>query len=273
MNADRAVSDVVGYILVFSLITASTAVVYGVGFTGLQESRDAERLENAERAFDVLADNVGEVVRGQAPSRATEVKLAEADLGFAPATTVEVRAGGETVTRELRPLRYQSGDTAIVYEAGAVFRVDRRNAVMNVAPGFVFGQVPPGPDRTVLALPQTTTESDRALGGSTTVLVRTARDDEVSVDPRQSAVLLQEPGTTAVRLRLEGSSARAVAWERYFEQRIQAAGLALPAGAPSGFTADDQCRVDGPDDSRVTCHFETDSLYVSAVVLDTRLEQ
>lgn len=272
-QSGRGVSDVVGYVLVFSLIAASTGVVYTVGFGGLQESRQAERVENAERAFDVFADNTAAVVQGRAPSRATEVRLADAELSFGSPTTFEVRAGGETVTRELRPIRYDSGDSAVVYEAGAVLRVDRGGAVVNSGPDFVFGQVPAGPDRTVLALPETTAEEERALGGSTTSLVRVSRDETQDDDPAQSELLLTEPSTTAVRLRLTSTPRRAEAWERHLETQVQRAGLALPAGAPAGFTASDQCRVDGPDDARVTCHFETDALRFSTVVLDVRLEE
>ena len=57
---DRAVSDVLGYVLIFSLITSSVGVVYVAGYGSLDSLRNAERFNNAERAFDVLDSNLEE---------------------------------------------------------------------------------------------------------------------------------------------------------------------------------------------------------------------
>jgi len=54
----RAVSDVVGYVLVFSLVSLTVGVVSVAGVGALQDARDVEQANNAERAFDVLGDNV-----------------------------------------------------------------------------------------------------------------------------------------------------------------------------------------------------------------------
>ena len=58
---DRAVSDVVSYILVFALIISTVGIVSVSGISGLQDSRDGERVENAQRGFDLLADDVEDI--------------------------------------------------------------------------------------------------------------------------------------------------------------------------------------------------------------------
>ena len=91
---ERGVSDVVGFVLVFALVTATVGVVYTTGIQGLTGSRDVERVNNAERAFDVFANNVDDVIRRGAPSRATEVKLADADLHYGAPVTVNLTLTG-----------------------------------------------------------------------------------------------------------------------------------------------------------------------------------
>ncbi len=93
-RTDRAVSETISFVLVFSLIVASVGAVYAIGVSELEATRDAERIENAQRAFDVLADNVDDVLEG-APSRGTEVKLAEATLRSADDASMNVTVDPE----------------------------------------------------------------------------------------------------------------------------------------------------------------------------------
>ncbi|MFC7136780.1 hypothetical protein ACFQRB_10335 [Halobaculum litoreum] len=71
----RAQSDAIGFVLVFSLIVLTVGTVYAAGYPALQDLRSDEQLENMERAFEVLDDNVDDMAREGAPSRATEIKL------------------------------------------------------------------------------------------------------------------------------------------------------------------------------------------------------
>lgn len=78
---NRAVSEVVGFVLTFSLVTMAIAIVFTAGFGGLQDTQQAEQVNNVERAFDVLDTNVQEVQRQEAPSRATEMRLSGGAAG------------------------------------------------------------------------------------------------------------------------------------------------------------------------------------------------
>lgn len=75
---DRGVSDTLGFVFVFAIILSTVAVVTTIGMAGLQDTRDVERVNNAERAFDILGDNMEDIADRGAPSRATEVKVEEA---------------------------------------------------------------------------------------------------------------------------------------------------------------------------------------------------
>ena len=175
-RADRAVSDTLGFVFVFTLVLSVVGVTFAVGYGGLQDTRDFERLNNAERAFDVMADNFDDMVRRGAPSRATEVKVADAQLRMAEPTTVNVSVTNESgITEsygfEPEPIVYDTGEGRIVYVAGAVFREDAGGAV-------VVRHSELNLNESRVMIPVVTTRGageTTAIGGTTTVLVRAAR--------------------------------------------------------------------------------------------------
>ena len=172
-------SETLGFVLVFAIIVLSVGTVYAIGMTGLQDTRDAERVNNAERAFDVFADNVGDVVTGDAPSRATEVKLADARVYAGDPVTVNVSGttahGKFGLEYELVPVVYDAGgDTRLVYVGGAVFRTEREGGVVLTGPPVILDS-----SGVVFPIVQTRTRS-QSIGGSTTILLRArAADREV----------------------------------------------------------------------------------------------
>lgn len=225
MMDDRAVSEVVGFVLVFSLVTMTIAIVFAVGFGGLQDAQRTEQVNNVERAFDVLDTNVAEVGHQGAPSRATEMRLSGGRLGFGDPTmvTVDVDDGTEATTIETRPLVYADGDTEIAYELGAIVRTDGGGSVLLTDPGHVLND-----DRSSIPLLVTTKPSDQtAISGHRTVLVRGSH---------QHTDLLVPATTDAVTITVE--SPRADVWERYFE-RQEAGSVTRTSDTTVEFVLDD----------------------------------
>ncbi|MFC7177433.1 DUF7289 family protein [Halosegnis marinus] len=255
---DRAVSEVIGFVLVFSLVLSSVSVVYVVGFGGLQDARDAEQLTNAERAFDVLADNMDDIHRDNAPNRATEFKLYDAriDVGD-PVTfnvTVDNGTGTQSFSVDARPVVYAptTGETTLRYLNGAVFRTGGSGSVLLNEPRFLFRES--GGLRTA-AFPLIETRPDgvNAIGGSTTVLIR--------ADLARAELLGSLPdaaGRYDVTFRVETAAARAPTWERFLEAELNDA-----------YGDADRCTVSG---GTVECAFETDRLYVSATRIDVAID-
>lgn len=203
-DADRGVSETVGFVLVFALITSTIAVTFTVGFGGLEDARLAERDNNVERAFDVLHDNLNDVSRDGVPSRATELRLGGGELRLEQGSTFRLNGSGmANPVTETGSLVYRGADdTRIVYENGAVFRMEGDDGVMVEEPDLLVG------DTVVYSLyglggpPQT-------AGGDRTVLVVGERGTrEAAVDDRAA--------TANVTLAI--NSTRAVAWERYYEE-------------------------------------------------------
>ncbi len=237
---DRAVSDVLGFVLIFALVTATVGVVYTTGLAGLQDARTNERIENAERAFDVLASSVDDEIRRNAPSRATEIRLADARLAYGDPVAFNVTFvdSGDFYTASTRPVVYSADGGRVVYEAGAVVRDQDDGERMVREPPMTFG------DAVVVPLVVTRASGPSAVGGSRTVLVRTEAAKRRVFASRTAA-----PGTD-VEVRVNVTSPRAPAWQRYFEAE---------AGASCSLAGD-----------TAVCEFEADRVIVPLYKLDVR---
>jgi len=204
---DRAVSDVVGYVLIFSLIVTTVGVVTATGYGTLEDRQTAERINNVERAFDVLADNVEDVYREGAPSRATEMRLAGGELRHGEPVTVRIEDRSDpsvNVTTVSRPLVYADGDTEIVYAAGAVLRSDGGASIMLRDPPFYSGS------EAVFPLVGTyRTGGQRSVDGDGTVRITSTGTVINTTVP--------EPFAAASAYNVTVESPRSDAWAQYFE--------------------------------------------------------
>jgi len=244
---DRAQSQVLGFLLVFGLVLATMSVITAVGITGLQDIRDDERAANAERAFEILADNVDDIVQGGATSQATEVSLDESRLYYGE--PVDITVSGEatadptrnfTFSYATRPIVLEmSGDKRVVYSGGATFREDHSGTVMREKPPFLLSG-----ERSVVQIVQTRQVGrSSAVGGSTTVRVRTrrARTDLLRVD------------ASRYNLTIDVNSSRASAWSRHLEE-----------------DAGTNCTT--PTNDSVSCSIESDRVSVAVVRIDVLFE-
>jgi len=177
--ADRGVSEVISFALVFSLIAATVALVYVSGIGGLENTRSSEQVNNAERAFDVLADNIGDIHRQAAPSRATEIKVSDAQMEFGDPVRVNVtirnKMGGNVSVIEYQPIVYSAdGGTDLLYSNGALFREDPSGAVMDKNPPFLLTYDADNDEKTlILPVIETRNAGVESTGSQRTVLVRT----------------------------------------------------------------------------------------------------
>lgn len=211
---DRGVSEVLGFVIVFGLIVASVGSVYAFGVGELRDVRDYERVNNAERAFEVFADNVADISRRGAPSRGTELKLADSTLGYGEATvnvTVDTTpdsegdANNSTGDVSLSPVVMTLRDAGEVrYASGAVLRTDGGGPPRMVhEPDFVFEE-----DGVVVQLVRSVPRGTTQVGGQRIARIRT-------VETGRSALLTRSE--TNATLRIDVNSSYAAAWGDYLE--------------------------------------------------------
>ena len=140
-SSNRAVSDVVAFVLVFSIIIASVGVVTVFGFGALDDLQEGEQNANAERAMAAMAVGMEDVLKHRSPRRQLSMNpqgksLIVADASRSSVTISVDIAGGGTVTESATgALVYApEANTELGYEAGAVFRRQRDQVTMVRAP-------------------------------------------------------------------------------------------------------------------------------------------
>ena len=143
-NDDRAVSEVVAFVLVFAIILGSVGILYSTGFQAMDDYQENEQLVNAERAMDALADNFNDVIRYSGVNqRYGELSLRDgtittSDSGTKLNITIDGVGGGEPIgtngdgtfanysdeaTVDLGEFTYTSDGEIIAYEGGGLVRV------------------------------------------------------------------------------------------------------------------------------------------------------
>ncbi|MFB6252620.1 MAG: hypothetical protein ABEI27_13230 [Halobellus sp.] len=252
-DGDRGVSETVSFVLVFSLVVASVGTVYAVGVSELEATRDAEQVDNAQRAFDVLADNVRDLFEG-APSRGTEVKIAGATIRAASDAemnvTVDPGGGGTPQSWDYRlsPIVYdvESGGE-IRLSNGAVLRDSARGGatVVRDAPIVVDD------NRLLLRLVKQEHVGSGAVGGSGTVRVRMATTG--------SRVFYDEANPDNHSVRVNVTSPYTDAWARHYESLgFTCTEVTPPTAGTPGTTS---CTISGVERvtivwTRITTSFE-----------------
>jgi hypothetical protein len=211
-NTQRGVSEVLGYALVFALVITTVAVVTVSGFGQLEETRNTEQLNNAERAFDLFSTNMDDITKRGAPSRSTEIRLADAQLDVANPITVSFRAdyaannSNYNVSYELWPIIYrsESSDSTIVYSGGAVFRSNGESGIAVQNPSIVAEN-----DRIVVPLVQTRSRNAQSIGGSTT-RIRATRSGSPEL-------VISDTGNTYEKVYMNVTSPRSTLWKQMLE--------------------------------------------------------
>lgn len=250
-NNQRAVSEVLGYALVFALVISTVAIVTVSGFGQLEETRNTEQLNNAERAFDLFSTNMDDITKRGAPSRSTEIRLADAKLDVANPITVSFRgvdndkpSNNFSESYEVWPVIYtsESSDSMIVYSGGAVFRSDGRNGIAVKDPSIVAEN-----GRIVIPLVQTRSDNVQSIGGSTT-RIRATRSGSPEL-------VASDDDSTYDKVYMNVTSQRATLWKQMLDDY-------------EGFN----CNMTGTSD-RISCVTETspDRLHISLVKVDIEL--
>jgi FlaG/FlaF family flagellin (archaellin) len=136
-SSNRAVSDVVAFVLTFSIIIASVGLVATLGFGALDGLQESEQDANAERAISAMAVGIEDILEQRSPRRQLSLNpqgrtLTVTDKSSSRVNvTVEFDGNQENTGFADGALVYSpGGGTEIAYEAGAVFRRDGDGATM-----------------------------------------------------------------------------------------------------------------------------------------------
>lgn len=209
----RGVSEILGYILIFSMVISSVGILYISGVGSITEYRDIEQSNNADRAFVALATSIEDVHRGSAPQRAGEIRLGEGTLAVDDSTALAAKVADDngvlwSKTIGENSLTYQYDKTTIRYETGAVIRSNSEWSTVSKEPPFQCS-----PDYAIVSSLSIQEQGDiSSISESGTVLVSTKRDtvDAKEFKPSESS----DPYTVTLSV----SSDAPQAWNSYLTE-------------------------------------------------------
>lgn len=235
---EEAVSEIIGFIIIFGIVVTSIGIVYANAVPQLQESREVENVQNAERAFSVLQNNIDDVAVRQAPSRSTQIRLQGSSIDIRRLDSyINITVHPKSGTPFFMDANYSSivytntNDLRIVYENGAVFRSIRDGGSgMTYKPNWRINS------REVV-LPIIDTRGEGQVSGTSTVLLRA-----------EDAGLAEKNVTQVDEVNITIKSPRADGWEIYM-RGFESDGLAADVGR-SGDTV--YMRVDTAEKSVLT---------------------
>lgn len=211
--ADRGVSEMVAFVLSFSMIIVSVGILYTGGFGVLNDLQEVQQTENAEQVFLAVSSSFTELEQGQAPKRAGALDLdVGATITVVNQSTINISVqpagfGNEYVTRSIE---YTLGKRTVAYENGAVFREDPGGNVMLGEPPEFYCS-----NETNVAVVSITTiqaPNDISLAAGTVTLTGIRRSNTLEFPTNRTG-----PGTNVDNLTVNVSSPHEEAWQRYFE--------------------------------------------------------
>jgi len=177
---ERAINELIGYVLAFAVIIAGVGLVSTLGVGVLEDIRNVQQENNAEQAFNVMAESFDEIERGEVPSRTAEIDLHDGRMTVKNTTAVEIRVTHDETSdfvTEVFPhsieLRPNSNDpTVLVYENGATIRGtnDTNQGVINNRPKISCSDT-----QAIVSVVRLNTSDNRQLGGGTVRITGTKK--------------------------------------------------------------------------------------------------
>ncbi|MDZ7687354.1 MAG: hypothetical protein U5J64_01300 [Halobacteriales archaeon] len=200
----RAVSEVIGYIIIIGIIFVVFSLVFVNATTFFSSTGENERIENAERGFVLLQSNTDEVVYGEAPRRTTDVQIGggSVSVGGERSRIVLNVSGTEVRNRSLSPVRYSLNSEGLSYDNGAVFRQSLSGTAMVSEPGWMIRD-----DMVAVSGVRTLGGGSVGGGGVASVQAESVGDAFVETVPASE---VRDVNVTVF-------SENAVAWNRYME--------------------------------------------------------
>jgi hypothetical protein len=234
---DRALSDLIGFILTFTVIVAAVGLISTTGLTMLTELQQSEQSNNAERAFEVMAGNLQEIERGKAPRRSSEMNLHSGDISLQNDSefTYEVDGTNFETTVAPRQIVYRSEDDIIVYENSAVFRSNEESdgqGVLQTAPVLTCND-----DRATVSIVRLD-GIENVSYGSGSIAIETVEQSSRILYPLNRTG--NKSATDGDQLNITIDSPYSKAWETYFETSESDW---EPTPGPSTFACEDVDRI------------------------------
>ena len=230
IRSDSAVSEVMGYTLVFGIVILAIGLIYTAGIPALQSTKDATQFKSVEQGFMILNTDLLKVALDQSPVRTTKLGTAEGGmLASDPAAcnlSLRIFEGGNEQfndTIQVGRIEFASGLGSITCENGAVITKYRSGSFMVVKPRMFKSDQ----DQIMFSLIKVNDSSRSASGGISQITISNPRFNESLFNTPE----VYENGKMEIRV----DSEYADSWARFLSSEFGAA-FPTPTDPSTGST-------------------------------------
>ena len=184
---DAAVSETIGFILMFAIVVISMSFVYVMGYPVLQSNMDSSIFESSEQNFIVLQSNMKMVAFDHVPVKNMKMKLYSSSLATTNESQISIQYDTNIVHHYPGGIEYYKDDNLLLYENGAIFKRYHPRGEVMVSEPRIYSSTMNNVNITTIGLIMV--DGNSGIGGSSIVnvnmqhnissLIRT--DDTVNV--------------------------------------------------------------------------------------------
>lgn len=142
---DAAVSETVGFILMFSIVILSMSMIYILGYPILQEHIESSVFENAQQSFIVLQSDMKRVAFEQVPVKTMKIKLHSSTISIdnRASMLIDYNDGiGHPYNYSTGEIEFTKNDNMLTYENGGLWMVQPPSgAIMVSKPPIYTGKI------------------------------------------------------------------------------------------------------------------------------------
>ena len=242
MDNRRAVSNTLGFVLLFGIVFASIVAVNTVGLGALQEGRDTTIAQNAALSMESLSDAIEELREENGTTRLSVIRGGGGSIGPGESTTITISLDGTTVYDQTsKPIVYRLDEARIVYEAGALIRTQENGgAILIDGPAYEFDN-----DIALFPVTKTTSVDGETISGQTVTTY---------LEQVKSSLLEHRTSySNTITYRIQTSPQRVQVWHKMMD----------------GMAAGDPCSVSGAD--TVECTYNTGGSSLTVIIRDVHV--
>jgi hypothetical protein len=233
---NAAVSETLGYILLFAIVTLSMGVIYAIGYPALQSNMDANVFESAEQNFIVLQSNMDRVAFDQTPVKILKFKLQSSSIAVTNESFISLSiSDGSSWNYPTGEIVFSKDEKTISYEMGGVFKKYPHEATVMVSEPPIYVTSFENTSVTNVGIVSLNGHSQMSGKGIATINFR-----------HNSSIMNMSSSTTDVNMQI--NSTHAFKWEEYLDEM--------------GFT------VDNVTSSSVNAHINNTMLIMTNHVVD-----
>ncbi|WP_370572598.1 hypothetical protein [Methanomethylovorans sp.] len=220
---DAAVSETVGFILMFSIVILSMSMIYILGYPILQEHIESSVFENAQQSFIVLQSDMKRVAFEQVPVKTMKIKLHSSTLSIDNRSSIFISYSDSTshsYNYSTGEIEFTKNDNVLTYENGGLWMKQHPSGAMMVSkPPIYTGRIK---NDNMTTIGVVSVNGRRSTGGNGIASINMEHNSSYLIKPSEK-----------VDVTVTINSAYASQWGRYLEEN----GFDIISSSPSSVSA------------------------------------